>query len=276
MMASAGASRMSSVFGLKVRPRTAIVLPRDRAAERGGDALRPWRACGSSLTVDDGRRRCAAARRVLAGLDQRQRVLGEARAADSPGRHAGISVPMRLSRPMPRATSWTSAPTVSQRSAISLMKVILVARKALAAYLISSDVRRSVNSDRRLVEDRAAGRSRSSPRAPASSSVPTTIRSGRLKSSIAAPSRRNSGFETTAKSASGRSRRMIRSTSSPVPTGTVDLVTTTRVAVERRRDLACRRVDVGQVGMAVAAPARRADRDEHRVGAGDRRRRARS
>ena len=44
---------------------------------------------------------------------------------------------------------------------------------------------------------------------------------------MAAPSRRNSGFDTTAKSASGRTRLMICSISSPVPTGTVDLVTTT-------------------------------------------------
>jgi len=57
--------------------------------------------------------------------------------------------------------------------------------------------------------------------------VPITTRAGRLKSSIAAPSRKNSGFDTTAKSASGRSSRMMRSTSSPVPTGTVDLLTTT-------------------------------------------------
>ncbi len=60
-----------------------------------------------------------------------------------------------------------------------------------------------------------------------SSSTPTTIRSGRLKSEIAAPSRRNSGFEATETSASGLISRRIRSTSSPVPTGTVDLVTTT-------------------------------------------------
>src|SRR6266581_57126 len=46
---------------------------------------------------------------------------------------------------MPRATSCTSAPTFSARSAISLMKVILVARNALAAYLINSAVRRAVN-----------------------------------------------------------------------------------------------------------------------------------
>ena len=38
------------------------------------------------------------------------------------------------------------------RSAISLMKVILVARKALAAYLISSAVRRAGEQHRRLVE----------------------------------------------------------------------------------------------------------------------------
>ena len=59
---------------------------------------------------------------------------------------------MRPSRPMPRATSCTSPPTFSQRLAISLMKVILVARKALAAYLISSLVSRLVNSDGRFVD----------------------------------------------------------------------------------------------------------------------------
>jgi hypothetical protein len=48
-----------------------------------------------------------------------------------------------------------------------------------------------------------------------------------LKSVIAAPSRRNSGFEATATSACGFSSRMMRSTSSPVPTGTVDLSTIT-------------------------------------------------
>ncbi|MNU09137.1 hypothetical protein D3C72_2555350 [compost metagenome] len=54
-------------------------------------------------------------------------------------------VPIRLSRPMPRATCCTSAPVASQRSAISLMKVIFIARNALAAYLMSSAVRRPVN-----------------------------------------------------------------------------------------------------------------------------------
>src|SRR3972149_4606372 len=40
-----------------------------------------------------------------------------------------------------------------------------------------------------------------------SDSTPTTTRSGRMKSLIAAPSRRNSGLEATSKSAPGRASR---------------------------------------------------------------------
>ena len=47
-----------------------------------------------------------------------------------------------------------------------------------------------------------------------------------MKSSIAAPSLRNSGFDATAKSAGVTARTAAR-TFSAVPTGTVDLVTTT-------------------------------------------------
>ena len=61
----------------------------------------------------------------------------------------------------------------------------------------------------------------------------------------------------------------MRSISSPVPTGTVDLVTTTAVGRQKRRDLAHRLIDEAQIGMAVAAARRRADRDEHRLGLGD-------
>ena len=63
---------------------------------------------------------------------------------------------------------------------------------------------------------------------------------------------------------------MMRSTSSPVPTGTVDLVTTT-VKPSSAAAISCGGgIDVGQVGMAVAAARRRADGDEDRVGALDR------
>ena len=48
--------------------------------------------------------------------------------------------PIRSSRPIPRATSMTSAPVSSQTFAISLMNEIFVARKALEASLtISAD-----------------------------------------------------------------------------------------------------------------------------------------
>ena len=48
---------------------------------------------------------------------------------------------MRRSAPMAGRTSLASAPTSSHRLAISFAKLILVARKALAAYLIiSADV----------------------------------------------------------------------------------------------------------------------------------------
>ena len=45
---------------------------------------------------------------------------------------------------MPRATWVMSAPTLPASRPISLMKLILVARNALAAYLISSAEARSV------------------------------------------------------------------------------------------------------------------------------------
>src|SRR5438034_54207 len=48
-----------------------------------------------------------------------------------------------------------------------------------------------------------------------------------MKSSIAEPSRRNSGFEATANPPARQARRRIAATRRPVPTGTVDLVTTT-------------------------------------------------
>ena len=81
--------------------------------------------------------------------DQRQRVLGKARAAKARAGMQELAADAAV-EPMPRATSCTSAPTFSQRSAISLMKVILVARKALAAYLISSAVSSAGEDDRRL------------------------------------------------------------------------------------------------------------------------------
>ena len=62
-----------------------------------------------------------------------------------------------------------------------------------------------------------------------SDSMPTTTRSGDMKSLIAAPSLRNSGFEATSNSISSprfsSSSRIACLTFAAVPTGTVDLVT---------------------------------------------------
>ena len=58
-----------------------------------------------------------------------------------------------------------------------------------------------------------------------------TMRSGRMQSATAAPSLRNSGFETTSKARSEprspSTCAIFALTLSAVPTGTVDLVTTT-------------------------------------------------
>ena len=101
------------------------------------------------------------------------------------------------------------------------------------------------------------------------SSVPTTIRLGRLKSSIAAPSRRNSGIGDDGEVG-------LR------PGGADDLLDGVagadrdrrfghyhRIAGEGRGDLAGGGVDIAQVGMAVATPRRRADGDEDRICRGD-------
>ena len=70
-----------------------------------------------------------------------------------------------------------------------------------------------------------------------SSSAPMTTRSGRMKSSTAAPSFRNSGFETTAKPMSAPRREsssaIASRTRSAVPTGTVDLSMTILCSVMR-------------------------------------------
>ena len=126
---------------------------------------------------------------------------------------------------MPAATSFTSAPSASQILAISLMKEILVARKALDAYLIISAVRRSVTTIGARSE-----RCRSATLWAASlSSEPSTMRDGFMKSWMAEPSRRNSGQETTLNGIGWVClARTMSATQSPVPTGTVDLLTMIR------------------------------------------------
>src|SRR5262245_2378914 len=98
------------------------------------------------------------------------------------------------------------------------MKLSLVARKALEAYLM-------VSADDGVVMTTGAlvlSNSRATRMAAALSSLPMTIRSGRWQSQTAVPSRRNSGFDT----ARTLSRPRACWTKRADPTGTVDLLTT--------------------------------------------------
>jgi hypothetical protein len=96
---------------------------------------------------------------------------------------------------MPFMTCETSAPASSQMFATALMKEILVERKALEAYLIISAEWTSV-----MIIGRSRGAySSRSVMATCWVGAPMTIRSGRSVSSMADPSRRNSGFDTTSK-----------------------------------------------------------------------------
>ena len=66
--------------------------------------------------------------------------------------------------------------------------------------------------------------------------------------------------------ACGRSSRIMRSTSSPVPTGTVDLVTTTVKPVSAAAISRAGGGNIAEIGVAVATPGRRADRDKDGIG----------
>ncbi len=130
---------------------------------------------------------------------------------------------------MPMRTFSMSAPTRSAMLASSFMKLILVASMALAAYLVSSAERTSITTRRSRLRVNGSYSARRSSTV-RGLSVPTTTRSGFMKSAMAAPSLRNSGFETTSNSTAAPrfARAAVTSalTLSAVPTGTVDLVIT--------------------------------------------------
>ena len=127
---------------------------------------------------------------------------------------------------MPSRTLCTSAPTSSQKRAIWFMNEMRVASIALAAYLVTSAEAMSMNRIRSPPWRVNGPYSSPMTAFASSSSMPMTTRSGFMKSSIAAPSLRNSGFEHTANGSAVSDCTAAR-TFSAVPTGTVDLVTIT-------------------------------------------------
>ena len=100
---------------------------------------------------------------------------------------------------MPTRTDSMSAPKCSARLANSFMKLILVASMALAAYLVSSAERTSITIMRSRLRVKGSYKERISSAA-RELVVPTTTRSGFMKSEMAAPSFKNSGFDTISNS----------------------------------------------------------------------------
>ena len=111
---------------------------------------------------------------------------------------------------------------VSQIFAILFMKLIFVARNALDAYFINSALYKSVE----ITGHFKVLYNSLTFAAAISEFEPITILSGSKKSLIACPSRRNSGLLTTSNRAGLFKFLFITfSTSSPVPMGTVLLLT---------------------------------------------------
>ena len=103
------------------------------------------------------------------------------------------------------------------------MKLILVASRQLATYLVISALSGVMTRNGRSVR-RNGAYSSCSRSATSSRRTPTTTRSGLLKSSIAAPSLRNSGLLATSNGTVVTSA-IRRASSAFVPTGTVLLTT---------------------------------------------------
>ena len=96
---------------------------------------------------------------------------------------------------MPFITCVTSAPASSQMLAMAFMNEILVDRNAFDAYLMIS-----ADGTSTMIIGRSSGAySSSSDMATCCVGAPITMRSGRSVSSMAQPSRRNSGLDTTSK-----------------------------------------------------------------------------
>ncbi len=172
---------------------------------------------------------------------------------------------MRRSLPMAEATSCTSAPSVSHRSATSLMKLILSARKALAAYLASSaelapdEHDRRVAQGERLVEPRHQFARALVVEADEHAVGMHEVLDGRaLAQELRVRAHGEIGIRTQraqpALDLAARSHRHRR------------LGDDDGEAVEMRRHLLDRGVDVGEIRVAVAAAHGRADGEQNDVG----------
>ena len=132
---------MSLVLALKASPSSATCLP--TSEPRCFWSLPTTRRFWSSLTSITAVRSWKWYPELPASCLSAETSLGK---HDPPKPMPGLRKcgPIRWSRPIPRATSSTSAPVSSHTLAISLMNEIFVARNALAASLTISALAMSV------------------------------------------------------------------------------------------------------------------------------------
>ena len=226
-----GASRMSSVFGLNARPHSAKRRPAGRRRSARTIFSTSTRFCASltASTASSTRSGCAA---LGGGALQRLHVLREARAAV-----AGAGIEEVVADARIGADALAHRARCRRRARSARLRELVHERDARGEHRVGRVLgelgRAHVHHQQPLVvalERRVE--LRASAAIARSSSAPMTMRSGRMKSSTAAPSFRNSGFETTAngdrrRRAARAPRRSPSRTLSAVPTGTVDLSTTT-------------------------------------------------
>ena len=211
-----GAPRISSVFPLKDTPSTATTLW--RTIHNARSILASNRSTRALLMRSTSWSIRMSTPFSSATLMSALRSLGR-QAPPKPRPAFKKSAPMRGSIPMLCATVRTSTPSASHRSDITLMNEIFAARNAFAVCLMNSAVVTLVTT----IGHSKLGlyRSSSSDRA-RWLSAPMTIRSGRMKSCTAEPSRRNSGLLATSNSCSGpASRRIVHVIHRAVRAGTV-------------------------------------------------------
>merc|ERR1719231_1505779 len=135
--------------------------------------------------------------------------------------------PMRVSTPIACATSATFAPVTSHSAEIELIDEMRCARKALAVSFESSADQRLVVSTCSVGTQRRYTLARHCTAALpwGVTGPPTRTRSGLKRSSMAVPSARNSGLESTWKSVAAHEACMTLAIASTVLTGTVDFST---------------------------------------------------
>lgn len=141
MIVSDGASRMSSVSGLKESPQIPISFPSNDP--RCFCSFLKRRSFWLSLISSTDFRREKSQSSSCPFWINALTSFGKQLPPYPIPAFKNLS-PMRLSRPIPFAMSLMFPPERSQKPAISLMKLILVARKEFAAYLMISAVFMSV------------------------------------------------------------------------------------------------------------------------------------